>query len=108
MAPGASRQTLPYLAQPAFDELLWASDTYGVLVVLQAMDAGGKDGAILVKGEPGGAKMGRIVCNRGHMALLPKGAAYRFLTKPWNDEQIKEEIRGALRHWRELYARGID
>ena len=39
---------------------------------------------------------------------INKGAAYRFLTKPWNDEQIKEEIRGALRHWRELYARGID
>ena len=40
--------------------------------------AAGKDGAILVKGEPGGAKMGRIVCERGHMALLPKGNAYRF------------------------------
>jgi uncharacterized repeat protein (TIGR03837 family) len=26
LAPGARRQTLPYLAQPAFDELLWASD----------------------------------------------------------------------------------
>ncbi|MBS1170727.1 MAG: response regulator receiver modulated diguanylate cyclase/phosphodiesterase with sensor(s) [Burkholderiaceae bacterium] len=36
---------------------------------------------------------------------INKGAAYRFLTKPWNDEQLKEEIRGALRHWRELYAR---
>ena len=38
---------------------------------------------------------------------INKGAAYRFLTKPWNDEQIKEEIRGALRHWRELYARDL-
>jgi hypothetical protein len=38
----------------------------------------GSDGATLVKGEPGGAKMGRIVCRRGHMALLPKGAAYQF------------------------------
>ncbi|MBS1187928.1 MAG: response regulator receiver modulated diguanylate cyclase/phosphodiesterase with sensor(s) [Burkholderiaceae bacterium] len=36
---------------------------------------------------------------------INKGAAYRFLTKPWNDEQLKEEIRGALRHWRELYGR---
>jgi uncharacterized repeat protein (TIGR03837 family) len=26
LAAGARRQTLPYLAQPAFDELLWASD----------------------------------------------------------------------------------
>ncbi|WP_119422318.1 hydroxyquinol 1,2-dioxygenase [Desertibaculum subflavum] len=40
--------------------------------------AGGKDGAILVKGDPGGPRMGRIVCHRGHMALLPKGNAYRF------------------------------
>ena len=38
----------------------------------------GSDGAVLVKGDPGGAKMGRIVCGRGHMALLPKGAAYHF------------------------------
>jgi PPK2 family polyphosphate:nucleotide phosphotransferase len=30
----------------AAQELLWASDTYGVLVVLQAMDAAGKDGTI--------------------------------------------------------------
>jgi hypothetical protein len=27
---------------------------------------------------PDGRKMGRIVLNRGHMALLPKGSAYRF------------------------------
>lgn len=43
----------------------------------QAAPIGG-DGAVLVKGEPGGAKMGRIVCRRGHMALLPKGTAYQF------------------------------
>jgi PPK2 family polyphosphate:nucleotide phosphotransferase len=30
----------------AAQELLWANDTYGVLVVLQAMDAAGKDGTI--------------------------------------------------------------
>jgi PPK2 family polyphosphate:nucleotide phosphotransferase len=30
----------------AAQELLWASDTYALLVVLQAMDAGGKDGTI--------------------------------------------------------------
>ena len=38
---------------------------------------------------------------------INKGAAYRFLTKPWNDEQIKEEIRGALRQWRGLYGKGF-
>lgn len=38
----------------------------------------GSDGAILVKGEPAGPKMGRITAARGHMALLPKGSAYQF------------------------------
>lgn len=28
--------------------------------------------------EPSGPKMGRIVLGRGHMALLPKDAAYQF------------------------------
>jgi polyphosphate kinase 2 (PPK2 family) len=37
-------QKLAELAEA--QELLWASDTYGVLVVLQAMDAAGKDGTI--------------------------------------------------------------
>ncbi len=37
-----------------------------------------KQGAVKVKGEPVGKKMGHIVCKRGHQALLPAGAAYRF------------------------------
>jgi hypothetical protein len=37
-----------------------------------------KQGAVKVKGEPVGKKMGYIVCKRGHQALLPAGAAYRF------------------------------
>jgi hypothetical protein len=36
------------------------------------------EGARRLEGNPDGAKMGRIVLGRGHMALLPKGAAYRF------------------------------
>lgn len=36
------------------------------------------EGTTLVAGEPAGPRMGRIVAKRGHMALLPKGAAYRF------------------------------
>ena len=35
---------------------------------------------------------------------INKGAVYRFLLKPWDTEMLKEEIAGALRHWRELYA----
>lgn len=38
----------------------------------------GKQGSVRVGGEPRGRKMGRIECKRGHQALLPKGAAYRF------------------------------
>jgi hypothetical protein len=37
-----------------------------------------RNGAVLVVGEPGGRKMGTITAGRGHMALLPKGAAYQF------------------------------
>lgn len=37
-----------------------------------------KQGTVRVSGEPNGRKMGRIECKRGHQALLPKGAAYRF------------------------------
>lgn len=36
------------------------------------------EGAHKLSAEPKGRKMGRIVLRRGHMALLPVGAAYRF------------------------------
>lgn len=37
-----------------------------------------KDGTVAVEGEPRGRRMGTITLRRGHQALLPKGAAYRF------------------------------
>jgi hypothetical protein len=37
-----------------------------------------KQGTVRVPGTPEGRKMGYIRCKRGHQALLPKGAAYRF------------------------------
>jgi hypothetical protein len=37
-----------------------------------------KNGSIALPGEPVGTKMGRIVLRRGHEALLPANAAYRF------------------------------
>src|ERR1041384_3489341 len=37
-----------------------------------------KQGSVRVPGNPVGRKMGYIKCKRGHQALLPKGAAYRF------------------------------
>jgi hypothetical protein len=35
-------------------------------------------GSVALDGEPAGRRMGRIVARRGHQALLPAGAAYRF------------------------------
>jgi hypothetical protein len=35
-------------------------------------------GSVSLDGEPTGPAMGRIVARRGHMALLPAGAAYQF------------------------------
>lgn len=37
-----------------------------------------KQGAIQLADLPEGKKMGRVVATRGHMTLLPKGAAYQF------------------------------
>ena len=36
------------------------------------------EGTTMLEGNPKGKKMGYIVARRGHMALLPKGAAYQF------------------------------
>jgi hypothetical protein len=36
------------------------------------------EGSVELDGEPAGRRMGRITCRRGHQALLPAGAAYRF------------------------------
>jgi len=38
----------------------------------------GTEGSVAVRGEPDGRKMGRMKLGRGHQALLPHGAAYRF------------------------------
>ena len=40
--------------------------------------ATGAEGAVALDGEPQGRKMGLVKLGRGHQALLPKGAAYRF------------------------------
>ena len=37
-----------------------------------------KNGAVLVRGEPRGARMGWMTIKRGHQALLPKNTAYQF------------------------------
>ncbi len=40
-----------------------------------------KEGTILVPGEPVGRKMGVVRLGKGHQALLPRGAAYRFVAE---------------------------
>lgn len=40
--------------------------------------AEGHEGTTMLEGAPKGRRMGHIVARRGHMALLPKGAAYQF------------------------------
>jgi hypothetical protein len=40
-----------------------------------------KEGTVLVPGEPAGRKMGVVRLRKGHQALLPRGAAYRFVAE---------------------------
>lgn len=44
----------------------------------QSLVAPEKEGTVAIAGEPVGKRMGSIQLKRGHQALLPKGAAYRF------------------------------
>lgn len=54
-----------------------------------------RDGTVLVKGEPRGKRMGTIKLRRGHQALLPAGAAYRFnAARP--AAMIQQTIKGEL------------
>lgn len=44
----------------------------------QPLVAAGKEGTVKLSAEPTGKKMGWVKVRRGHMALLPAGAAYQF------------------------------
>ena len=44
----------------------------------RALVAEEHEGTTMLEGNSDGKKMGHIVARRGHMALLPKGAAYQF------------------------------
>ncbi|HZP87564.1 MAG TPA: hydroxyquinol 1,2-dioxygenase [Burkholderiales bacterium] len=57
--------------------------------------AGSKEGSVLVQGEPKGKRMGTIRLKRGHQALLPKGAAYRFVANKLS-VMIQQTIAGPL------------
>ena len=70
------------------------------LVKLEAPVADDTEGAVLVDGEPAGPAMGRIHLKRGHQALLPKGAAYRFVKEGAPGVLLIQTIGGALTRYR--------
>ena len=61
----------------------------------EAVAPASKEGTVLVKGEPKGKRMGTIRLKRGHQALLPKGAAYRFVANKAG-AMIQQTIKGDL------------
>ena len=52
--------------------------TVELVKLAEPLVAPDKEGSVAIDGEPDGQPMGRIVLRRGHMALLPANAAYRF------------------------------
>jgi hypothetical protein len=61
------------------------------------------EGTTQLEGNPRGRKMGTIVARRGHMALLPKGAAYQFHA-PRPGVILLQTIQGDLtvERWKEI------
>ncbi|CAN5648010.1 hypothetical protein BH10ACT8_BH10ACT8_09470 [soil metagenome] len=90
----------------AHDEFALCMDDAGgeVLVELVKLETpvatGDAEGAVLLDGEPVGPKMGRIHLKRGHQALLPKGAAYRFVKAGEPAVLLIQTIGGQLTQYR--------
>jgi hypothetical protein len=65
--------------------------------------AEGKEGSVRLAEEPAGKKMGWVKARRGHMTLLPKGAAYQFRSaKP--GVLLQQTIKGdfTIERWAEI------
>ena len=97
--------TSPWYAA-SHDEFALCMDDAGgeILVELVKLDtpavSDDAEGAVLVDGEPVGRKMGRIHLKRGHQALLPKGAAYRFVKEGAPGVLLVQTIGGELTRYR--------
>ena len=63
-----------------------------------------KEGSVKLGGEPTGPRMGRIVLRRGHQALLPKGAAYRYRNEKQPGVIMMQTIQGdhSVEKWAEI------
>lgn len=88
------------------DEFAICMDDAGgeVLVELVKLDtpiaSDDVEGAVLVGGDPVGPRMGRIHLKRGHQALLPKGAAYRFIKEGEPGVLLIQTVGGQLTQYR--------
>ena len=69
----------------------------------QAVVPRDREGTVAVTGRPEGKRMGTIALKRGHQALLPAGAAYRFHSER-PGVLLMQTIRGALsvQKWAEI------
>jgi hypothetical protein len=63
----------------------------------------GSEGSVRLDGDPAGRPMGRLVCRRGHMALLPAHAAYRMRAAA-PAAVLLQTVRGAdsVERWTEI------
>ena len=64
----------------------------------------GTEGSVLLDHQPAGAPMGWVKARRGHMALLPRGAAYQFRVSGEPGVLLLQTIRGAhtVERWRDI------
>lgn len=64
----------------------------------------GTEGSVKLPGEPAGNRMGWIKARRGHMALLPAGAAYQFQALQRPGAMLIQTIKGdeTIERWAEI------
>jgi hypothetical protein len=102
--------TSPWMAC-LHDEFILVMDGYVEVELLkvdvpESIAPAGKQGAVRIAGEPSGQRMGVMRLGRGHQALLPGGAAYRFRA-PRTAALLQQTIKGDLtiERWGEICAR---
>ena len=63
-----------------------------------------KEGTVRLSGEPQGQSMGWVRARRGHMVLLPKGAAYQFRSPDGPSVLLTQTIKGdcTVERWADI------